>query len=65
MAEEKPRYSRISDVLDLIILMQSRVLGITLKDIEKQLNVTRRTAERIRDALVLGLPQVDEIETSG
>lgn len=65
MVEEKPRYSRVTDILDLIVLMQSRVLGITLKDIEKQLNVTRRTAERIRDALVLGLPQVDEIETSG
>lgn len=65
MVEEKPRYSRISDILDLIILMQSRTLGITLKDIEKQLNVTRRTAERIRDALILGLPQVDEIPTDG
>lgn len=65
MEKDKPRYSRISDILDLIVLMQSRALGITLKDIEKELNVTRRTAERIRDALLLGLPQVDEIETFG
>ena len=65
MSSDKPRYSRVSDILDLIVLMQSKVLGITLKDIEKELNVTRRTAERIRDAILLGLPQVDEIETTG
>ena len=65
MAEDKPRYSRVSDVLDLIVMMQSRVLGITLSDIAKELHVTRRTAERIRDALLLGLPQIDEIETVG
>ena len=65
MASDKPRYSRVSDILDLIIMMQSKVLGITLNDISKELHVTRRTAERIRDALVLGLPQIDEIETVG
>ncbi len=65
MASDKPRYSRVSDVLDLIVLMQSKVLGITLNDISKELHVTRRTAERIRDALVLGLPQIDEIDTNG
>ena len=65
MASDKPRYSRVSDVLDLIVLMQSKVLGITLNDISKELHVTRRTAERIRDALILGLPQINEIETVG
>jgi len=65
MASDKPRYSRVSDVLDLIVMMQSKVLGITLNDIIKELHVTRRTAERIRDALVLGLPQIDEIGTAG
>lgn len=65
MAGDKPRYSRVSDILDLIVLMQSKVLGITLRDIERELHVTRRTAERIRDALVLGLPQIDELETVG
>ena len=65
MVSDKPRYSRVSDILDLIVLMQSKVLGITLKDIELKLNVTRRTAERIRDALIFGLPQIDELETVG
>lgn len=64
MAEDaKLRYSRISDLLDLIILMQSKVLGITLTDIQEELNVSRRTAERLRDAILCIFPQIDEIET--
>ena len=63
--DDKPRYSRISDILDLITLMQSRVLGITLSDIVDELHVSRRTAERLRDAIIDILPQIDEIETVG
>ena len=63
--DDKPRYSRISDILDLITLMQSRVLGITLSDIVEELNVSRRTAERLRDAIIDILPQINEIETVG
>ena len=63
--DDKPRYSRISDVLDLITLMQSRVLGITLTDIVEELHVSRRTAERLRDAIIDILPQINEIETVG
>lgn len=65
MVDDKPRYSRISDILDLITLMQSRVLGITLSDIVDELGVSRRTAERLRDAIIDILPQIDEIETVG
>lgn len=65
MADDKPRYSRISDILDLITLMQSRVLGITLTDIVEELHVSRRTAERLRDAIIDILPQINEIETVG
>lgn len=46
MTAAKPRYSRISDILELITLMQSKVLGVTLLDIEKRFSVSRRTAER-------------------
>ncbi len=59
----KPRYSRITDVLDLIILMQSKTLGVTLSDIQKELNISRRTAERLRDAISNVLP-INEIETA-
>lgn len=60
---EKPRYSRISDILDLAIFMESRVQGVTLNEIMERYNVSRRTAERMRDSLTCIFPQVDEIET--
>lgn len=60
---ENIRYSRLSDILDIIVLMQSKVLGITLTDIQDELNVSRRTAERLRDAILNIFPQIDEIET--
>ncbi len=62
--EDKPRYSRISDILELLILMQSKVLGVTLNDIIKTFGVSRRTAERLRDAVIDSLPQINEIETT-
>ncbi len=61
---DKPRYSRISDILELIILMQSKALGITLADIQNRFHVSRRTAERLRDSILNILP-VEEIETLG
>lgn len=61
--EDKPRYSRVSDILDLAIFMQSKVLGVTINDIAARYNVSRRTAERMRDSLLNIFPQVDEIET--
>ncbi len=61
--EDKPRYSRISDILDLAIYMSSKVQGITIQDIIQRYNVSRRTAERMRDSLTNIFPQVDEIET--
>ena len=33
MAEDKPRYSRVSDILDLAVFMSSRIQGITITDI--------------------------------
>ena len=35
--EDKLRYSRVSDILSLLTLMQSKVLGITLTDIQNEL----------------------------
>lgn len=60
---EKPRYSRVSDILDLAIFMSSKLDGVTLNEIAKRYNVSRRTAERMRDSLTCIFPQVDEIET--
>lgn len=63
MAEKKPRYSRCSDIFDLAIFMQSKPNGITIKDIETEYHVSRRTAIRMRDSLMNILPHIDEIET--
>lgn len=61
--EEKPRYSRISDILDLAVFMSSKLQGVTIPDIIERYNVSRRTAERMRDSLTCIFPQIDEIVT--
>ena len=60
---DKPRYSRISDILDLAIFMASIPEGVTITQIAKRYNVSRRTAERMRDSLTNIFPAVDEIES--
>lgn len=57
----KPRYSRVTDIIELIILMQSKVAGVSLNDIQEEFDVSRRTAERMRDSVLNLLPQVGEI----
>ena len=59
----KPRYSRISDIFDLAIFMSSKIQGVTITEIAQRYNVSRRTAERMRDSLTCIFPSVDEIET--
>ena len=59
--DDKPRYSRVTDVIELIILMQSKVAGVSLNDIQEEFDVSRRTAERMRDSVLNLLPQVGEI----
>lgn len=59
--ENKPRYSRISDILDLAIYMQSKLEGVTVQEIAKRYNISRKTAERMRDSLMCIFPQIDEI----
>ena len=61
--QDKPRYSRVSDILDLAIFMSSKLNGVTINEIAERYNVSRRTAERMRDSLTCIFPQVDEIET--
>lgn len=61
---DKPRYSRVSDVIDLATYMASKVQGITIPDIMERYAVSRRTAERMRDSLMNIFPEVDEIETN-
>ena len=60
--ENKPRYSRLSDIIDLATFMQASPLGVTINEIAERYNVSRRTAERMRDSLTAIFSSVDEIE---
>ncbi len=62
--DDKPRYSRVSDIIVLITLMQSKVMGITLTDIQNEFGVSRRTAERLRDTMLNVMPQINEIDST-
>ncbi len=58
----KPRYSRVSDVIELMMWMLETPQGVTLNEIQDKFNVSRRTAERLRDCLLAVVPQIDLIE---
>ncbi len=45
------RYERVKDIVDLAIRLQASRGGVTLNDIQKELSVSRRTAERMRDTV--------------
>ena len=45
------RYERLKDILDLAVRLQGARGGLTLDDIEAEFSISRRTAERRRDAV--------------
>ena len=45
------RYERLKDILDLAVRLQSTHGGLTLDNIEDEFSISRRTAERRRDAV--------------
>lgn len=59
--EKKMAYEKTYDLLDLAIWMQSTREGVSLADIARRFNVSRRTAERMRDLIVTRFPQTEEI----
>ena len=61
--EIKPRYSRVSDILDLMTFILSRVQGVTIPEIAERYNVSRRTAERMRDSLLNIFPDFEELDS--
>ena len=54
-------YEKTYDLLDLAIWMQSTREGISLNDIAEKYQVSRRTAERMRDMIITSFPQAEEI----
>lgn len=55
------RYGRLLDLLRLALLAQAAD-GVSLDDICAEFSVSRRTAERMRDALLTALPQIEGVE---
>jgi len=57
------RYERVEDILKLAILLQTNPYGLSLYDIQENFRVSRRTAERMRDAVVRLFPDVEYFDT--
>ena len=59
------RYGRLKDLLDLALQMQGSAEGVSLDDIKAAFNVSRSTAERMRNALRDCFPALEEIDGDG
>ncbi len=57
-------YERIEDLLKLCLMLQGSYGGVSLAEIERAFGVSRRTAERLRDAVLRALPQIEEAPTA-
>ena len=55
------RYGRQADLLRLALMMQASAEGVSLGDIQAEFSVARRTAERMRDAILDVYPQLEEM----
>ena len=59
------RYARHEDLILLALKIQGSAEGISLAEIMAEHGVSRRTAERMRDALLAVYPQLEEIVEDG
>ena len=59
------RYGRLADLVRLAMQMQGRADGLSLDDIGQTFEVSRRTAERMRDAVRDAFPQTEELAEPG
>lgn len=57
------RYGRAERLIQLALEMQSTRGGLTLGEIEEKFDVSRRTAIRMRDAVLRAFPQAKEVPT--
>jgi predicted DNA-binding transcriptional regulator YafY len=58
------RYEKADNLLLLAMEMQASRGGLSLEDIQERFSVGRRTAMRMRDAILRVFPQADEVATS-
>jgi len=55
------RYNRAENLIHLALEMQAARSGLTIVDIMEKFSVSRRTAIRMRDAVLRAFPQADEV----
>lgn len=55
------RHDKAAMVIDLALRMAASAEGLTINEMASELNVGRRTAERMRDAVLMLFPQVEEV----
>jgi len=58
------RYARADRLIQLALEMQAARGGLTLSDIEARFEVSRRTAIRMREAVLRVFPQADEVPSN-
>ena len=57
------RYEKPEEVIRLALMMQGSAEGISIEDIQSEHGVSRRTAERMRDAVLRLFPSAHEVHT--
>ena len=57
------RYEKADNLLQLALEMQAARYGLSLQDIQERFAVGRRTAMRMRDAVLRNFPQAIEVPT--
>jgi len=58
------RYNRAERLIQLALDMQAARGGLTINDIMDRFDVSRRTAIRMRDAVIRAFPQADEVPSN-
>ena len=58
------RYKKADNLLQLALDLQASRSGLSLQDIQQRYDVGRRTAMRMRDAILRNFPQTEEVATS-
>ncbi len=56
------RYERLKDILDLAVRLQGALGGLTLDDIQAEFSISRRTAERRRDAVEAAFGPLETVD---
>lgn len=59
--EDDLRYSRLSDIIQVVVRMQGTSEGLTLDEIAEEICATRRTADRIKSAILRNFPQIGNL----